>query len=126
VHLKGPDTFLSPKIALMMALLFHELATNAAKYGALSSGDGLLSVDWSESEEYLVIKWCESGGPIVSAPKHRGFGTRLLSSALDQFDGKLEMLFNPTGLICAIRVKLTEHTKSQVTETEKLKHSATA
>jgi two-component sensor histidine kinase len=121
VFIEGPDTFLSSKLALMAALLFHELATNAAKYGALSSPAGRLSVNWTVWEAQLSLKWRESGGPAVSAPIHRGFGTRLLSGALDHFDGKLEMSFEPVGVICTIGLKLAENVPSLVPKMDTLK-----
>jgi two-component sensor histidine kinase len=108
VSMEGPDCFLSPKLALTTALLVHELATNAAKYGALSSSVGKLTVDWSLSDERLNLVWRESGGPIImTTPTHRGFGTRLLSRALDQFGGTVEMAFEPSGLICKLSVTLS-------------------
>ncbi len=102
----GPDCLLSPKLALTMALLVHELATNAAKYGALSVSTGTLSVDWSLSDRRLTIAWRESGGPPVSPPGHAGFGTRLFQRALEQFDGKVEADFVPSGLVCKLSVVL--------------------
>ena len=121
VFIEGPDTFLSSTIALTLALLFHELATNAAKYGALSSPAGHLSVNWVVSKAQLSFKWHESGGPAVSAPNHRGFGTRLLSGALDHFDGKLHMAFEPTGVICTICLRLAEDVPTLVPKTDRLK-----
>ena len=126
ISTEGPDTLLSPKLALVMALLFHELATNAAKYGALSNPTGRLSVDWSVSDAQLSLKWHESGGPTVSAPSRRGFGMRLLSGALDQCGGKLEMAFEPIGLVCAINLNLKEDTPNLVAETDGLKAFAKA
>ena len=122
IHMEGPDTSLPPKLALTMALLFHELATNAAKYGALSNCAGHLSVDWSISHaQQLRLKWRESGGPTVSAPSRRGFGTRLLSGALDQCDGKLELLFEPTGLVCTISLNLSEEVPHLFADADRLK-----
>ena len=118
ISTEGPDTFLSPKLALVMALLFHELATNAAKYGAFSNPTGRLSVDWSVSDAQLSLKWHESGGPTVPAPSRRGFGTRLLSGALDQCGGNLEMAFEPIGLVCAINLNLKQDTLNLVAETD--------
>jgi two-component sensor histidine kinase len=92
-----------------MALLIHELATNAAKYGALSNSVGKLSIGWSLSDERLDLKWRESGGPIITASTHRGFGMRLLSRAMDQFGGAVETVFEPAGLICKLSVVLPEH-----------------
>ena len=108
VSMEGPDVLLPPKLALMMALLVHELATNAAKYGALSSSVGNLSILWSLTDARLDLEWRERGGPAVTAPVHRGFGTRLLSRALEQFDGAVEATFPTTGLICKLSFALQE------------------
>ena len=114
ISIEGPDCLLSPKLALTMALLAHELATNAAKYGALSNSLGKLSIAWSLSSEELNFEWRESDGPIVTSPTHRGFGVRLLSRALDQFGGTIETTFEPTGLVCKLKVTLPERTPSIV------------
>lgn len=108
ISMDGPDCLFPPKLALTMALLIHELATNAAKYGALSNSNGKLSIDWSLSDKQLDLKWRESGGPVITTPTHRGFGMRLLSRAMDQFDGAVETVFEPTGLICKLSVVLPE------------------
>jgi len=97
-----------------MALLFHELATNAAKYGALSHSVGKISVRWSHSDPWLILEWRESEGPPVTVPNHRGFGTRLFLRALEQFGGKAEATFASTGLICNLSVPLLELTPSIV------------
>jgi two-component sensor histidine kinase len=114
ISIEGPDCFLSPKLALTMALLAHELATNAAKYGALSNSLGKLSIAWSLSGEELSLEWRESDGPIVTAPTHRGFGVRLVSRAMDQFGGTVETTFVPKGLVCKLNVSLPERTPSIV------------
>jgi two-component sensor histidine kinase len=85
---------------MTMALLVHELATNAAKYGALSVATGRVAIRWSLCDTRLDLEWRESDGPIITAPTGRGFGMRLLSRALDQFGGTVETTFEPTGLIC--------------------------
>src|SRR5215471_13138055 len=100
ISIKGPDILLPPKLALTMALLFHELATNAAKYGALSCTLGRISVRWSYSDAGVNLEWRESDGPPVSVPNHRGFGTRLFLRALAQFGGNIDATFAPTGLVC--------------------------
>jgi len=112
ISIDGPEILLSPKLALMMALLFHELATNAAKYGALSQSAGKISVRWSHSEPWLNLEWQESGGPPVAIPNHRGFGTRLFLRALEQFGGKVEAAFASTGLVCKLSVPLSDLTPS--------------
>jgi two-component sensor histidine kinase len=112
VSMAGPDCRLSPKLALTMALLLHELATNAAKYGALSSPAGKLAIGWSLSGERLNVEWRESGGPPVDPPTHSGFGSRLFLRALEQFSGKVDATFAPTGLVCKLSVVLPEHAPS--------------
>lgn len=104
----GADVLLPPKMAVTMALLVHELATNSAKYGALSAPEGRVSVRWSLSGGVLNVEWQESGGPAVKAPTHRGFGLRLLTGALDRFGGIVETNFEPTGLVCKMRLNLPE------------------
>lgn len=108
ISIKGPDILLPPKLALTMALLFHEFATNAAKYGALSCSAGRISVRWSYSDAGLNLEWRESEGPPVCAPNHRGFGTRLFLRALAQFGGKIDATFASTGLVCKLSVPLSE------------------
>jgi two-component sensor histidine kinase len=108
VSMTGADILLPSKLALMMALLVHELATNAAKYGALASSVGKLSIRWSLAGGRLELEWRESGGPAVTAPTHRGFGTRLFSRALEQFGGAVEATFATTGLICKLSLVLQE------------------
>jgi two-component sensor histidine kinase len=115
VFLDGPDSLLPEKLALTMALIVHELATNAAKYGALSNPVGKLSNCWSLSGRSLSFEWRESGGPVVTAPNHRGFGMRLLSRALDQFGGTVEAKFEQTGLVCKMEVLLPESPTGGVT-----------
>jgi two-component sensor histidine kinase len=112
VAMDGPDVLLPPKLALMMALLVHELATNAAKYGALSSSTGKLSIRWSLADSRLDLEWRESGGPIVTAPTHRGFGTRLFLRALEQFGGTVEANFATTGLVCKLGFMLPDNALS--------------
>ena len=110
ISMSGPDCLLSPKLALTMALLVHELATNAAKYGALSSAAGKLSITWSLAGTKLNLVWLESGGPPVVPPSHSGFGTRLFQRALGQFDGSVDAIFAPTGLQCRLTVVLPDQT----------------
>jgi two-component sensor histidine kinase len=112
VAMGGPDVLLPPKLALIMALLVHELATNAAKYGALSSSTGKLSIRWSHADGRLDLKWRESGGPPVTAPTHRGFGTRLFLRALEQFGGTVKATFAETGLVCELTFLLSENSPS--------------
>ncbi len=114
ISMEGPDCLLPPKLALIIALLVHELATNAAKYGALSCAAGKLSIDWRLSGAQLKVEWRESDGPIVTKPAHHGFGTRLLTRSLDQFGGTVETAFETTGLVCKLSVTLPERMPSIV------------
>jgi two-component sensor histidine kinase len=114
ISIEGPEILLSPKLAVTMALLFHELATNAAKYGALSRLVGKISVRWSYSDPWLNLEWRESGGPLVTVPNHRGFGTGLISGALEQFGGKADATFASQGLVCKLNVPLSHFVPSVV------------
>jgi two-component sensor histidine kinase len=111
IAMSGPAWLLSPRLALTMALLVHELATNAAKYGALSGPEGKLSIDWSFSDGRLFFAWTESDGPPVSPPDHSGFGSRLFARALEQFDGKVDATFPPTGFVCRFSVAISDMPK---------------
>jgi len=104
--LNGNPLFLPAKLAVSFALMFHELATNAGKYGAFSSPHGLLQVAWSVSDDRLNITWDETEGPPVGAIGRAGFGTKLLKSALGPFDGKTEIAFLKTGIHCTMQCRI--------------------
>jgi two-component sensor histidine kinase len=104
--LNGNSLFLPAKLAVSLALIFHELATNAGKYGAFSSARGLLQVSWSVTEDRLHIVWDETEGPPVGAVETAGFGTRLLTSALRPFDGKTEIAYLKTGVHCTLQCRI--------------------
>ncbi len=104
--LDGDRVHLPAKLAVSLALVFHELATNSVKYGAFCNPNGLLNVHWNVKKDRLKIHWDESGGPTVGPVGEPGFGTKLLKSALIQFDGKTETAYLPTGIICIIDCRL--------------------
>lgn len=104
--LNGEALFLPAKLAVSLALIFHELATNASKYGAFSSPRGLLQVSWTRSEDRLTITWDETEGPAVQDVGAPGFGTRLLKSALTPFDGKTEIAYLKTGVHCTMQCRI--------------------
>ncbi|HXL13801.1 MAG TPA: HWE histidine kinase domain-containing protein [Bradyrhizobium sp.] len=104
--LNGGALFLPAKLAVSLALIFHELATNAGKYGAFSSARGLLQVSWSVSDDRLNITWDETEGPSVEATGKAGFGTKLLKSALRPFDGKTEIAFLKSGVHCTMQCRI--------------------
>jgi two-component sensor histidine kinase len=105
-NLNGNSLFLPAKLAVSLALIFHELATNAGKYGAFSSAHGLLQVSWSVSDDRLTLAWDETEGPPIGAVGEAGFGSKLLKSALMPFDGKTEMVFLKTGIHCTMQCRI--------------------
>ena len=105
-NLNGDPHFLPAKLAVSLALIFHELATNAGKYGAFSSPRGLLQVSWSMSGDRLNVTWDETEGPAIEKIGAAGFGTRLLQSALRAFDGKTEISFLKTGVHCTMQCRI--------------------
>jgi two-component sensor histidine kinase len=104
--LDGEPLYLPAKLAVSLALMFHELATNAGKYGAFSSARGLLQVSWARSDDRLNVTWDETGGPPVDQVGAPGFGTLLLRSALTPFDGKTEIAFLKTGVHCTMQCRI--------------------
>ncbi len=107
--LNGESLFLPAKLAVSLALILHELATNAAKYGAFSSSRGLLQVSWTVSDDRLNLTWDETEGPAVEHVGAAGFGTRLLRSALLAFDGKTELAFLKTGVHCTMQCRVPKN-----------------
>ncbi len=103
VELKGPDLRVNSQTSLALGMAIHEMATNAAKYGAFSKEDGVVSITWSrindDKGDRLVIKWEESGGPKVKEPEKRGFGSQMIRSTLQgTLDGDLSINWEPKGL----------------------------
>lgn len=110
-RLEGPDVHLAPAQTLSLGLIIHELATNAAKYGALSQSGGRLEVDWrldaTPAGRGLFLNWIETGGPPVRAPDRRGFGSRLIERSLKgEVGGEAALVFDPAGLRCHIQLPL--------------------
>src|SRR3954471_5249522 len=105
-NLNGDPLFLPAKLAVSLALIFHELATNAGKYGAFSSPRGLLQVSWSVSDDRLNITWDETEGPSIDHVGADGFGTKLLQSALRAFDGKTEISYLKSGVHCTMQCRI--------------------
>jgi PAS domain S-box-containing protein len=108
----GPEIRLLPKSALAVAMALHELATNAAKYGALSNGSGRISVQWAVAEPqapHLQIVWTETGGPKVAAPSSKGFGSRLIERGLaGQMGGEAVIDYREAGVVCRIMAPLSK------------------
>ncbi len=109
----GPKVPLSPRLAVVLSMIVHEIATNAAKYGALSNDTGTVTLDWEVTEEEgkpnLRLIWSEAGGPHVIAPVQRGFGSRLIErSARDQLGGEATVDFLPRGVVYTISCTLED------------------
>jgi len=104
---EGPDIHLSPKAAVAIGMAFHELATNATKYGALSTPQGAVKVTWRVDGDKLQLDWQEQGGPTVDVPHRRGFGSRLLEQGLSaELGGDVRIVFAAQGVSCAVRLPL--------------------
>jgi len=105
VDMKGLDAPVTARAATALGLIFHELATNAVKYGALSRNEGSVQVSASETRDALLIEWRETGGPEVSPPTRSGFGQTVISRSLAFApEGGAEMAFHPSGVVCSLRV----------------------
>jgi two-component sensor histidine kinase len=120
IKVSGPELLLQPKPALAIALAVHELATNAAKYGALSNEDGDVTVVWetngSADQSGFQFDWIEKGGPrvIEPEPSKRGFGTRLIERMLkNDFGGEVRIDFKSDGLVCSLRAPLENLTTNE-------------
>jgi two-component sensor histidine kinase/AmiR/NasT family two-component response regulator len=110
----GPEVFLEPATAQILALALHELATNAAKYGALSSNFGRVKLSWELGPNGLVLQWLENGGPLVEAPSSLGYGTRVISASVErQLDGGAAFDWHPDGLRFTMSVPLGERARPQ-------------
>jgi PAS domain S-box-containing protein len=107
VRIDGPEVLLEPDAAQGIAMTLHELATNAAKYGALSVANGEVELKWSHrSNGRLEFRWVESGGPTVRAPTRRGFGSRIIEQVITQLKGETRFDWRPEGLVCDITLRV--------------------
>lgn len=128
VKVGGPPVNLTTGVAVSLHLAFHELATNAAKYGALSAENGRVELDWEIAQQAqppvrtgkdgqagaLVLRWRESGGPPVVAPTRRGFGSRLIERGLaHELEGDVALAFDPAGVRCRLVIPLSSRVSPQ-------------
>lgn len=110
-RVSGPGLMLQPKAALALSLALHELATNAAKYGALSTPAGMIDIEWqiTPDRKRFRLRWAETGGPQVSPPQRRGFGSRLVERGLAQdIGGDVRLDFTLDGVMCSVDAPLHE------------------
>ncbi len=113
IRVAGPPVRLPPSMALAVAMALQELATNAVKYGALSSEAGEVEIRWtldkSNSPAHLHLRWEESSGPPVRPPNRRGFGTRLIERSLaGDLHGEAKIEFASTGVVCTIKAPVPD------------------
>src|SRR6185437_2404498 len=107
ISISGTSVLLPPDRAQNLALVLHELATNSAKYGALSAPDGRLAIRWSIEAGALTLYWEESGGPAVIAPNAHGFGTKIINASIKgQVGGNVAWDWRPSGLHCMLQIPL--------------------
>jgi PAS domain S-box-containing protein len=106
----GPRLRLTPSMALALAMAVHELATNAVKYGALSTASGRVLISWAVAERdppLLILKWQEQDGPLVVPPTRKGFGTRLIERMLaSELSGEVLLSYEPSGVVCEVKAPL--------------------
>jgi two-component sensor histidine kinase len=111
IEMEGPPLWLAPRTTLSLSMAAHELATNAAKYGALSASTGRVAITWTVAPgdpDILTFRWQEQGGPVVSPPARRGFGTRLIERSLAQdLGGKARLVYDPGGVVCIVTAPLS-------------------
>ncbi|HTR88039.1 MAG TPA: PAS domain-containing protein [Reyranella sp.] len=114
IAIEGEELRLRPKSAVTLSMALHELATNAVKYGALSTEQGRVAVRWRVSGERFLMSWRESGGPRVAPPERTGFGTRMIRHGLAaELRGTVEIDYRPEGVVCTVDAPLkTIHDES--------------
>jgi PAS domain S-box-containing protein len=107
-QIDGPELMLNPVAAQAIAMTLHELATNAAKYGALSAANGQVNVYWSRAaDDQMILRWTELGGPYVRFPEQRGFGSQLMDAMIHgQLRGRITFDWRVAGLVCEIAIPL--------------------
>jgi len=114
VEVKGPQVWLNSNTAVTLTLAFHELATNAAKYGALSVNQGHVNIFWEAqpagAPKEILLQWRESNGPVVEPPSRKGFGTMLIEKVLAyEAEGEAKLEFLPTGVAFVFRLPLSSN-----------------
>ena len=111
IRLAGPALRLNASAAQAIGLALHELATNAAKYGALGNGDGVVRIDWSakadEGASFFLMQWMESGGPKVEAPSRKGFGQKVMVQMVERaVKGEVAIDYGETGVRWTLRAPM--------------------
>ena len=125
-RLDGPDIECPSSIAVFLALVIHEMTTNASKYGALSNVAGHISVTWTTCNNRFELVWAEFGGPQPKEPIRGGFGTKLLQTGLSQFNGTAKILFDPMGVRIGLALDFPQQTQCVSAVDETLSHDIPA
>ncbi|MDP2372258.1 HWE histidine kinase domain-containing protein [Reyranella sp.] len=113
IGLIGEDVRFPPRTALALSVVFHELGTNALKYGAWSNATGKVRIEWTTRDgpggSHLVLKWQETGGPLVTPPSHRGFGSNAIERGLThELGAEVALDYRPEGVVCTIDVPVPD------------------
>lgn len=115
ISAEGPDILLESSRAQTIALALHELATNAAKHGALATPSGRLQLNWRREGDTLHLDWTEIGGPKVCAPKSLGYGVEVISASIQHLGGEVVFDWRPEGMHCKLSVPLSEQSQTLAT-----------
>jgi two-component sensor histidine kinase len=108
ITLEGPPVAIKPTQTMALNLTFHELCTNAIKYGAVSTDAGHIDVTWSVADGQTRLSWRETGGPVIEPPSSKGFGLQLIESLCPfELKGAAEIRFEPSGLQCNLRFPIS-------------------
>jgi two-component sensor histidine kinase len=111
ISISGPDVRITSGSVIALAMTLNELCTNTTKFGALSVPEGRVKVSWTDDEDRLKLTWTESGGPTVSQPDRRSFGTRMMLSLGHQLQGQVDLAYEAGGFIYSLDVPLTSLTQ---------------
>jgi two-component sensor histidine kinase/DNA-binding response OmpR family regulator len=127
IQCQGPDVSLQPATAQGLALALHELATNAAKHGALSTPGGRIRLEWELRPDALTLTWAERDGPRIAVPSTRNFGLKVITASIEQqLSGKAEFNWDPQGLRCMFSIPRSELVKTHSVRTLRNGADATA
>jgi two-component sensor histidine kinase len=114
--ISGPSIAINPKATLALTMALHELATNAAKYGALSVREGRVAITWKAADDKFQLDWREYGGPAVTMPSKKGFGSRMIEQILaSDLAGEVSLTYPASGVICRIEAELAKLTEGNST-----------